>query len=520
MTEKSVLMVAAENDALPGAKIGGVGDVIRDLPVALQKKGCRVSSVIPSYGFLSRLQGLEPCAYLSVPFGHAVKQVELNKLPGKKGQPDIYIMHHPDFAPQGETVYCHDGDDRPFATDATKYAFFCAAIARALYDGALPRPDVLHCHDWHAAFLLVLLRFMPQYSPLLSVRTVFSIHNLALQGVRPLRDDESSFEAWFPHLVDAIDLEEIVDPYARHCINPMRAGILLADKVHTVSPSYAEEILRVSDKTLGLYGGEGLERDLQIRNERGDLHGILNGCEYPKQRGASKITKTGFVKMCEDALVNWAALERELLSAHWLAEKRLKSWAAKRKPGMLVSSVGRVTEQKVRLLYVEVAPGITALDAMLNQLGEEGVLVMIGSGDKALEAELVKISARHANFLFLNGFSAALANELYALGDLFLMPSSFEPCGISQLLAMRAGQPCLVNQVGGLKDTVEPDKTGFAFRGDNAESQAKAMVEAFAEAIRVFATSEDIWAGISKMAKKARFTWEKSAESYLENLYS
>lgn len=520
MIKQKILMVAAENDALPGAKVGGVGDVLRDLPKALIEQGCQVQTVIPSYGFLSRLEGLIKLDTIPVPFGMGVYDVEVLFRHGSNGDADAFILHHELFYPQGETVYCHDSDEGPFATDASKFAFFSSAVATALLNGVIAKPDVLHCHDWHSAFLLILLRVVPSFSSLSSIHTVYSIHNLAMQGVRPLRGDSSSFEMWFPYI--RVDPRDIADPRNPHCINPMRAGIRIADKVHTVSPSYAEEILSPSDIGQGIYGGEGLEADLRVRKDQGDLIGILNGCDYPaaKPWQAVKRKQASLIKLFLKNVRLWAASERELLSAHWIADKQLTSWAAKRKETpMLITSVGRVTEQKARLLVTEVAPGVTALSAMLKALGADGKFVMLGSGDHGLEQALVKESAQHDNFIFLVGFSPEVANTLYAQGDLFIMPSSFEPCGISQLLAMRDGQPCLVNAVGGLRDTIKPDETGLCFEGENAKAQAQAMVEAFKNATELFKSDRPAWDDMCKAAHQERFTWDVASVEYIKQLY-
>lgn len=518
MSDLKILMVAAEDDALPGAKVGGVADVLRDVPVALNKLQCQVQTVIPSYGFLARLPKLESLGSVSVPFAAGVDDVKILRHQSRAPKREIFIFDHPRFSPQGENVYCHDPDNSPFATDATKFAFFCAAVAQALIDGILEKPDVLHCHDWHAAYLLILLRYAPACVSLSSVRTVFSIHNLAMQGVRPLRDDISAFESWFPSL--QVDPREICDPRVPHCINPMRAGIRIADKVHTVSPSYAEEILMPSDESRGIHGGEGLEHDLRQRAESHDLIGILNGCDYPKKIAKTSVpSMTAFYKTLSADILVWASKQRELHTAHWLAEKRAEKWVKKRKPGMLMTSVGRVTSQKASLLVTPVENCPTALDAMLNVLAGKGYCIMLGNGDKRLELALTAVSARHENFIFLCGFSPKLANALYGIGDLFLMPSSFEPCGISQLLAMRAGQPCLVNRVGGLKDTIEPNRTGFAFEGADIHAQAQAMVDEFKEALRVYTHSPDIWQRICDNARKQRFSWDKAAKAYIEQLY-
>ncbi|WP_236074984.1 glycogen synthase [Teredinibacter purpureus] len=514
---KRILMVAAENDFLPGAKVGGVADVIRDLPPAIVALGAEVDVVLPSYGFLARLPGLNIVAEYEVSFGGSTHQVVLLLQTQKNGGASNYIIHHPAFSPSGETVYCND-HDRPFATDATKFAFFCAALGKALLDGALARPDVLHCHDWHTAFLLILIEFSPALQTLKTIRSVFTIHNLAMQGVRPLRGDSSSLETWYPDL--HYDGQSICDPVNPHCVNPMRAAILLADKVHTVSPTYAEEILQPSDKINGLYGGEGLQDDLNGRSATGDLVGIINGSEYPKGARYADPAKKKVVALAEECLVTWASHQSELSSAHFVADKRLDYWAHKKSRGFTVTSVGRITEQKAKLLSTYVASGKTALETMLDTLSDRDQLILLGTGDAVYEDFLLRVSGRYSNFIFLNGYSHALSLYLYRYGDLFLMPSSFEPCGISQMLAMRAGQPCLVNSVGGLKDTVEHNKTGFCFSGGSAVEQAESMAGEFKRVRTLFDEEPEAWKKMMRAAGDVRFTWQQSAQSYMQELYT
>ncbi|MFT7559951.1 MAG: starch synthase [Flavobacteriales bacterium] len=517
MTNKSVLMVASENDAHPGAKVGGVGDVIRDLPANLKNHGLDVSTIIPSYGFLSRIEGIESLAFIDVPFmGHQYR-VQLLRSSDPSNAATHYVLHHALFSIHGETVYCHDGDDRPFAKDATKFAFFCAAIAHGMVQEHIPKPDVIHCHDWHSAFLLILIRYSPQFELLTQIKTVFSIHNMAMQGVRPFSGDESSFEKWFPDL--AYYPSEICDPLYRDCVNPIRAAIRFASVVHTVSPSYAREILQRSDHAAGIYGGENLQDELAARANDKQLIGILNGCEYPKKK-IVKPSKSSFIAQADKDLCQWASASSIMSSAHWLAEKRIASFGKSKKTAFVVSSVGRLTEQKARLLLVDLGSGKTALDQLLLTLGDRGQLILIGSGDKNLEAAVIKVAGRHTNCIFLNGYSAKLADMLYAYGDLFLMPSSFEPCGISQLLAMRSAQPCLVHAVGGLKDTVKNNDNGFSFEASGLEAQARAMVNLFSELLTMKENSPEIWEGIVNKARKTRFSWDTVAQSYLEQLYS
>ena len=192
--------------------------------------------------------------------------------------PDARIRHvafeHPLFSPQGRgRIYCHDSADRPFATDAGKFAFF-GETAATFVGGLQQLPEVVHLHDWHAATYNVLRSFDENLEALRSVRTVFTIHNLAYQGTRPISGDEASLEAWFPQL--RYTHSSIRDPHLAHCYNPMAAAIRLADRVSTVSPTYATEICRASDGATGFIGGEGLEQELTHAHDEGRLVGIAS----------------------------------------------------------------------------------------------------------------------------------------------------------------------------------------------------------------------------------------------------
>jgi starch synthase len=519
---KTILMVAAENDALPNAKVGGVGDVVRDLPKALAQQGCKVHVVIPSYGFLHK-SAVGEAVLFPVMFGGDVVQVKLyfwSQTTLGDGIVTQWVMEHPGFYPCGVgQVYCNDGNERPFASDASKYALFCAAVGQAILNECFGELNVLHLHDWHAAVLAVLRAYDPHYARLKSIHTVYSIHNLSLQGVRPFKGDNSSLHVWFPYL--KYDLAVVCDPQVMHCFNPMRAAIALADKVHAVSPTYAEEIQRPSHREQHIYGGEGLEMELIAAAKQQRLVGILNGCDYP-ETSYPKLSKAKLVSVMDEALLQWVAKSAVMLSVHWIARERLQIWSAKRERGFVITSIGRITEQKVRLLRHAVhynAQTLPVLQHLLNILGDAGVLLMQGSGDQEYEKFLTEMSAACSNFVFLRGYSDPLAQAVYTSGDLFLMPSSFEPCGISQMLAMRAGQPCLVHGVGGLNDTVVDGVSGFVFRGDNGDQQGIQLLKRFSEVLQLQQDNPKKFQAIARAAARARFTWDAVAQEYLEKLY-
>jgi starch synthase len=368
-------------------------------------------------------------------------------------------------------------------------------------------PDVLHLNDWHMGLIPALREYGSPDAPLKNVRIVFTIHNLAYQGVRPLIGPESSLQSWFPELLEYD--EQLKDPKYDNCINFMATAIRLVDGINTVSPSYAMEIQLPSDSITGFSGGEGLELELRKAHAEGRLIGILNGCMYPEN---------------PDPVPDWDELLQlignrpEIMNASQSASEWLAGRQGKR-PQNLLLSIGRVVDQKVPL-FLEPAGGKTsALGAMLEALGPDSLFIMLGSGEKDLEDRFAAIARSTDNFLYLRGYVDALSAPLYAAADLFLMPSSFEPCGISQMLAMRAGQPCVVHAVGGLKDTVKDGITGFVFDGDTPVRQADDFLRTVLDAVAIKSTDQPRWQEICTNAKNERFSWDIAARTYQQGLY-
>jgi starch synthase len=217
-------------------------------------------------------------------------------------------------------------------------------------------------------------------------------------------------------------------------------------------------------------------------------------------------------------VLRFIAAEERLSAVHFLADKRLNALPRKR-PATLLTSVGRLTDQKLRLFREPTRRGTPALERILEELGNDGLLIVLGSGDRAYEQFIADVGVRFDNLLFIRGYSDPLAEALYASGDLFLMPSSFEPCGISQMLAMRAGQPCVVHAVGGLKDTVS-SRTGFPFDGDTPAHQAQDLVREVATAVELKRSSDEQWKAVCEAAAEERFEWDTSAERYVREVYA
>ncbi len=505
-------MIAAENGSLPGGKIGGVGDVVRDLPRALQAIGWRATVLTPSYGSFHRLPAAIELESFPVEFRgteHTVRAFEL-----VLDSVRTVLFEHDIMVPtEAGRIYHDDGPLRPYATDANKFAFFCAAAAGWI-DTLDNPPDAVHLHDWHAAFYLLHREFSEHGARLRQIPTVFTIHNLTYQGQRPLRGNESSLEAWFPDM--RYDARVLADPTAEGCINPMAFAIRRADRINTVSPTYAQEIQCPSNPATGFIGGEGLEKDLTRAADERRLFGILNGCEYPARLGR----RPGWQRLtmaARETVREWLEIGADG-AIHELALARLDA-LPKRRPLHVLTSIGRVVAQKMQLFLEPLADGRSALEHILDNLDRKGVLVMLGSGERDYEEQLGHIAAEHANFVFLRGYAEELGNLLYRGGDLFLMPSSFEPCGISQMLAMRAGQPCVVHGVGGLHDTVESGTTGFVFAGATRREQAAAFVGCVEQALKLRHDHPNQWQKIRQQAAARRFDWASSARQYIGQLY-
>jgi len=517
----TLLFAASEFGGI--AHTGGLGDVVRDLSRELYKKRMNIAVIIPAYS-KSTETGILVYSF-KTPFGGRLITTEILKLDFNK-VPVYQIRNKLFFEEEYGNVYIDSGKSGrgPFEDDAKRFAFFSAAVAESLLTfPPFRKIRLLHCHDWHTGVLLTLLRYDPRFvNTAAGLRIFFTIHNLGYQGVRPFvygkTADLLSFQSWFPKLynsgISPRQLSDIKDPVAKTpCFNPIRAGIRLADIVTTVSPTYAHEITLPDNGNNCFIGGSGLEKDLTRLAKQGRLSGILNGIDYnscdpgklsPPYEATDKDLiskkteyKLTFLERLQDRIKN----SKNTVTAKSLF--KMKNW--KNRP--LLIFISRAVKQKAGILFKKMPDGVTLLGSILNL---DISLIVLASGELNNDFQAALTGD---NALYMDTFDRELATALYAAGDILLMPSYFEPCGISQLIAMRYGCLPLVHEIGGLADTVT-DETGFSYNGTNLIQQQNNLLSQLRKALAKWHSDKNGWETMMRKAMGGRFTWEEPAKIY------
>ncbi len=473
-----ILLVASE--VAPFAKTGGLADVAGALPKALAKLGHDVRVVLPRHRMVDPVKFQLRQVMTSLPVPVAGRSADAAIWQGAIDSVPVFFVGHDGYFNREALYQTQEGD---YPDNAERFAFFSRAtleMTRAL--GFLP--DICHCNDWQTGLVPTYLRTALQGSRELGAAGVlFTVHNLGYQGL------------FGPEALATANLgQELFNPFGIEFygkVNFLKAGLVFADMITTVSPKYSQEIQTEEF-------GHGLEGVLRARAK--DVHGILNGIDYDEWHPS----RDGFIaaRFSRDALAGKAACKADLQRAFGLPEN----------PDIpLLAVISRLTPQKGMDLVAE------ALDALLNL---DTQFVLLGTGDTNLHEAFEQAKGRRGSRVGLKlGFDVALSHKIEAGADIFLMPSRYEPCGLNQMYSLAYGTVPVVRATGGLDDTIQAfnqvtgEGNGFKF----AEASMEALLETARVAVALY-RQPDRWGRLVRSGMACDFSWDRSAKEY-ETLY-
>ena len=478
---KKMKVLFASAEAAPFVKTGGLGDVAGSLPASLNEAGAETIVMVPLYSTIpARFKDqMEFITSFYVSLGWRYEYCGLKRLV-HNGVPYLFVDNERYF-----------GRDYPygFFDDGERFAFFSKAITESIQylpDGFTP--DILHCNDWHTALAPVFLREfyqgMPTYE---NIKTVFSIHNIAFQGQFSAKVLEDI--CGLAH-IPAAAFQLTCGPDA---VNYMQGALNYTDAITTVSPTYAGEIQSPAY-------GEHLDGVLRRRRE--SLQGIVNGIDVDH-----------FNPETDPAIAHNFSVSDRSGKAACKAALQEELGLTVRTDQPLMSMVTRLTRQK----------GMDLVTYSLDRILSNGVQVaVLGTGDQEYENALRYFASKYPGQMAARiQFDPALSQRMYAGSDLFLMPSLFEPCGLSQMIAMRYGTLPVVRETGGLKDTVIPynyetgEGTGFSFANFNGDEMGDAVFRGAC----LFWDNHDAWENVVTQAMQQDFSWTRSAAKYMDLYY-
>ena len=463
----NVLMASAE--VKPFSKVGGLADVVGELPPFLEKEGCQVAIFTPLYGCINQekwnIKEL-PNSELKISMGHTehIFKLKMAKHPDSD-KINVFFVDNPKYFSCFNVVYPMWVDEM---YEQQRYVSFSLAVLE--YAKLLNfKPDIIHANDWHTAMIPVYLKTNYKYDEFYKdTKCVFSIHNLAYQGSCDKSIIDFANMRW-----DNVWYDNCIEHYGK--VNWVKGAIYCSDMISTVSPRYANEIL-------GSEMGEGM--DYTLRGQTHKIRGILNGTYYDEKHKFNLKDKPKF------------------------KEKVQKMFGLEPNPNRpLIAMISRLVYQK----------GLDLIDfAKFDLMNLPCDFVFLGTGEEGYQNMLIWTSNNSSNMRAWIDFKPELSDEIYKGADMFLMPSLFEPCGISQMIAMKYGTIPIVRATGGLDDTIisypNEKANGFKF----LTYDAKSMVDEIKNGIWTYYDRKDDFKLLIKNAYNSRFTWTDSAKKYVE----
>ena len=484
MNQFKVWYLASE--VSPFAKTGGLGDVTGSFPKALKSTNQEIRVIMPKYKSINErkyvLREVIRLKDIPVTINDVTRTINVKSafLPDSKVQ--IYFIEIPElFGRSG--LYTDSATGKDFPDNSERFAYFCKGALETLKILSW-KPDIIHCNDWQTALTPYYLKTIYKDDDFLKgIKTIFTIHNFSYQGIfkkniSPALD------------IQAEDVEENGAFENDGNLNLLKGAILYSDQITTVSETYAKEISTKKEF------GYGLEKVLQKKSK--SFTGILNGVDYTVW--SPHVDKLIPFKYSEEDLEGKAQNKQSLLTRVNLKYQEDVA---------VIGMISRVVEQKGFNLL---------LDAMAQLMELNVQLVILGTGDKKIEKQILGMQKKYSSKISLNqAFDETLAHMIEAGSDIFLMPSSYEPCGMNQMYSLKYGTIPIVYNVGGLAETITEynaeDKSGNGFVFD--KYTGKDMIRAIKRALKLYKKPEQ-WNELRLLAMKEDFSWDRSAQNYLD----
>jgi starch synthase len=483
-------VLIAASECSPLVKVGGIADVIGSLPIALRGHTIDVRITIPFYkplmDFYEKNTNFRIEKKLETVLKYGSENLKITLFETKLPNTDIpiYLIDNPDYISNGGIYFSPETMSSP-DNELVRFAIFSKAICTLFSNqNDVFNPDIIHCNDWHTGLVPQILQNNAHLSfKQQKVKTIFTIHNLAYQGFSKLE------------VAEKLNLNLEYDQSLRwdaqdDNLDFLLQGIIGADYVTTVSEKYAEEIQQPEF-------GEGLHEILQARQSR--LIGILNGISYDVFNPAT------------DNLI-----PSKFTTADWHEKKDINKMSLQAKLGLdqnkdkpLIGIVSRLAQQKGLDLVV---------DSIKDILNEDVQIVILGTGDPQIESKIDTYNtdeSKNKNFRGVLKFSEEMARMIYAGSDMFLIPSRYEPSGLTQMIAMKYGSLPIVRATGGLYDTVDNEVTGFTFEHLNIEE----LLQSIKRAVGFYINNKAMWNRMVLTAMQQDFSWKESAKKYVMVYY-
>ncbi len=479
----NILLVSSEVE--PFAKTGGLADVSSALPKALKELGHEVRIMMPRYRFISewkfKLHDIIRLKDIPIPVGKSeeLANVKSSFISNLKDKVQVYFLDNAKYFGRDGT-YQSPGGKKDYKDNDERFVFFARGVLETLKRLGW-QPDIIHCNDWQTGLIPAYLKTLYAEDPFFkSVKTVFTIHNMAYQGAFPA-------ESYAKSLLPAnLFTPEGVEAYGK--FNFLKTGIFFSDVITTVSPRYAQEICDSPELGCGLNG--------LLSSRRKDLHGIINGIDY---QAWNPSTDDSIFRKYDTKSIEAKADNKKALAERFGLDYQPST--------PMIGAIARLVDQKGFDLVLEVFDDLMKMNVHF---------VLVASGEKSLEKKFEQLRKKYPKqFGIFIGFDEKLAHLVEAGSDMILMPSRYEPCGLNQMYSMRYGTVPIVRATGGLEDTVDDytgngKGTGFKF----TQFDGKELLKTLQRALKTYEQSEE-WKKLIRNGMQQDFSWENSARKYV-----